>query len=458
MPYLCKLVMIETVSCVLGKDRLCVADGDADSYIAYLGSIRKCPVLSDDSDFFVFHLASGYIPYYTFQWRKGHVEARVFFYKDFIKQMNIKDATLLILLPAILGNDVLSSLDDIVRKMIRREFYRIDAIVRYISCFSNLGEAKRQMSQISPNALQSIKVAHKYYYGAVDGFRSNPGHKTSLRNHHKGNRELPSYLVERFRAGEMPQLVMDALCLSDVEHSITLENTDGPWCHIISEPIRQVIYGTVCGNDAVVLEHRRHHGKIDFYLEKVNAVQVPGNDKVHLESINSCSAFDRKHILFHALGCKEDDFAVFTHEFSILASDLLLLLAVTRFWYKAEESMEVAEKQKLLAAFFLTLIRVLSIPPYPSKATNKKNLSYPLPCFVHAFAQWQSVYHDVYCLNKLLLEPVKLFNVSSFFSSVVLYQYASAITNSGINEVMLQCNFSTHKKLFDTLFECVVHL
>ncbi|XP_065896730.1 protein asteroid homolog 1-like [Dysidea avara] len=454
-PYLSKLVMIETVARVLGKDRLCVADGDADSYIAYLGSIRKCPILSDDSDFFVFHLSSGYIPYYTFQWRKGQVEARVFFYKNFIKQMNIKDATLLILLPAILGNDVLPSLDDIVRKMIRREFYRIDAIVRYISCFSNLGEAKKQMSQVSPNALQSIKVAYRSYYGAVDGFRSNPEHRTALRNYYKGNSELPSYLVERFRIGEMPQLLMDALCLSDVEHSVTLEDTDGAWCHMISEPIRKVIYGTLCGKDAIVFEHRRHHGKMEFYLEKVHAIHVPGNDRVYLESISSCSLVDKKQILFSALGCKEDDFSAFVHEFSNFASDLVILLAITRFWYKAEDVMD--DKQKLLSAFLLTLIKMLSNPPHPSKAAVK-NSSYPLPRFVHAFAQWQSVYHDTYCLNKLLLEPVKLFNVSSFFTSAVIYQYVSAITQSGINEVMLQCNFSAHKSLFDTLFECVVHV
>ena len=451
-PYLTKLVMIETVSRVLGKDRLCVADGDADSYIAFLGSIRKCPILSDDSDFFVFHLSSGYVPYYRFQWRKGKVEARVFFYKDFIKQVNIKDATLLILLPAILGNDVLPSLDDIVRKVLRREFYRIDAIIRYISCFSNLGEAKKQMSQVSPNAIQSIKVAYRSYYGAVDSFRSNPEHKTSLRNCHKGNSELPLYLVERFRVGEMPQLLMDALCLSDVEHSITLEDTDGPWCHMISEPIRKVIYGTLCEQDAVVLEHRRHHGKIEFYLEKV---YVAGNNRVHLESISSCSVLDKKDVLFHTLGCKEDDFSPFVHEFSSFGSDLIMLLAITRFWYKAEDVMEPADKQKLLAAFLLALIKVLSNPPHPSKA-SVKNLSYPLLHFVHAYAQWQSVYHDTYCLNKLLLEPMKLFNVSSFFSSLVIYQYVSAITQSGINEVMLHCNFSAHKKLFDTLFECVV--
>ena len=457
-PYLSRLVMIETVARVLGKDRFCITDGDADSYIAYLGSIRKSPVLSDDSDFFIFHLASGYIPYYKFTWGKGDVKAHVYYYKDFIKQMNIKDATLLILLPAIVGNDVLPPLDDVIRKVIRRELFRLDAIIRYISNFANLGEAKKTISQITPNALKSVKEAHKLYYGAVDCFRSNPDHKTMLKNHLRGSNDLPEFFIARFRNGEVPKLVMDAVCLGDVEHKVCLEDSNGSWCHLIGEPIRKIIYGILCGKDAQISEHRRRSGKIgEFFIESVMAVQLHGYESVQLESLLSCSLPQKKCILFSALGCKIDDFTEFVSQFSIFGIDLSALLAITHFWYHFLDDMEVSNKQKLLGAFLLTLIKSLIVnPPYPSKAVVKCS-SYPLATFVHAFAQWQSVYHDAYCLNKLLLEPVTLFNVSGFFSSIVIYQYLCAITQIGIHDVIIQCGFTPHKQLFDTLFDVIVH-
>lgn len=454
-PYLSRLVMIETVARVLGKDRFCVTDGDADSYIAYLGSIRKSPVLSYDSDFFIFHLASGYIPYYKFTWGKGDIKAHIYYYKDFIKQMNIKDATLLILLPSIVGNDVLPPLDDVIRKVIRKELFRIDAIVRYVSNFANLGEAKKAISQITPNALKSVKEAHKMYYGAVDCFRSNPDHKTVLKNHFRGGSDLPEYFIARFRNGEVPKLVMDAVCLGDVEHKVSLEDSNGAWCHLIGEPIRKVIYGISCGKDAQVSEHRRRSGKIgEFFMESVMAVQL---QNVQLESLPSCSLPQKKYILFSAFDCKVDDFTEFVSQFSTFRIDLSVLLAITRFWYRFLDDMEVSNKQKLLGAFLLTLIKSLIVnPPYPSKAIVKCS-SYPLATFVHAFAQWQSVYHDAYCLNKLLLEPVTLFNVSSFFSSIVIYQYLCAVTQGGIHDVIIQCGFTPHKQLFDTLFDAIVH-
>ena len=51
LPYLARLVMIETVVRVLGEENLYVADGDADADIATLAISRNCPVLSIDSDF-----------------------------------------------------------------------------------------------------------------------------------------------------------------------------------------------------------------------------------------------------------------------------------------------------------------------------------------------------------------------------------------------------------------------
>ena len=67
-PFLGSDVMINKVKHVLGGDCLFVADGDADIDIACLAIHRRCPVLSNDSDFYIFPLQYGYILYSKFQW------------------------------------------------------------------------------------------------------------------------------------------------------------------------------------------------------------------------------------------------------------------------------------------------------------------------------------------------------------------------------------------------------
>ena len=58
----------------------------------------------DESDFFIFPLPFGYIPYWNFNWRKQPLEALVYHCDVFAEQFNIADPRLLLLLPAIIGN------------------------------------------------------------------------------------------------------------------------------------------------------------------------------------------------------------------------------------------------------------------------------------------------------------------------------------------------------------------
>ena len=55
-PYLSTDAIIDAVTQILGADHLFTADNDADIEIACLAIHHQCPVLSNDSDFYVFPL------------------------------------------------------------------------------------------------------------------------------------------------------------------------------------------------------------------------------------------------------------------------------------------------------------------------------------------------------------------------------------------------------------------
>jgi len=100
--------MIQMVQTILGESCYMVSDGNADVDLAKKGIQLKCPVLSDDSDFYVFPLPNGYIPYTKFDWRNAKevssIRVAIYYYFNFQQQFGISEG-LLCLIPAIAGND-----------------------------------------------------------------------------------------------------------------------------------------------------------------------------------------------------------------------------------------------------------------------------------------------------------------------------------------------------------------
>ena len=84
-----------------------VADGEADVVIATLANKYGCPVLSEESDFFVFRLIGGFIQFKHFYWESHPITADVYHRDQFANQLQLRDTSLVCLIPALVGNDFL---------------------------------------------------------------------------------------------------------------------------------------------------------------------------------------------------------------------------------------------------------------------------------------------------------------------------------------------------------------
>jgi len=67
-PYLVFDAMIQTVQSIVGSIRYMVSDVNADVDLAKMNIELNCPVLSDDSNFY---LPAGFIPYSNFHWKSA---------------------------------------------------------------------------------------------------------------------------------------------------------------------------------------------------------------------------------------------------------------------------------------------------------------------------------------------------------------------------------------------------
>ena len=87
-----------------------VVDGEADIIIAQLANFYACPVLSKDSDFYMYSLRGGFIPMDMFHWNCKPIVAEVYHVQAFIDQFELRHESVRLIIPAIAGNDFLPTI------------------------------------------------------------------------------------------------------------------------------------------------------------------------------------------------------------------------------------------------------------------------------------------------------------------------------------------------------------
>ena len=435
LPYLARLVMMETVNRILGEDGYFVADGDADANIASFAIAHNCPVLSLDSDFYIFPLLGGYIPYTQLTWDESGVKARIYLYKDFDRQFHLNDPLLLIMLPAILGDSFIQPLDDAVKKLTTQFRTRaVEAVLKYLARFTTSDECKSDLTRMSQsNPLDNIDMAYKIYYSSVEDFAAE---STTLK--YRGQQSvLPKFIIDRFRKGNFSSLLMGAICHREVDHCIAMEDMASQSCHLVGVAIREVTYGIICGRRGGVIEQQRAKGRVDTFRPIMLRSQIPVQFQCDVPILDDLyvGTAERfgEEILLATSNC--------TDKFKkIIPKKQWFFFIVGRYWYmKADVQVN---KDELLKAIILSMLG------NSKSAAQVAAIPAPDPAVIHAIAQWQSTYYDLLCLNQLLLEPLppmgisqvlECSNVSWFFTRVQKCSGGELLAEMGLDDSCKKC-------------------
>ncbi|XP_054914781.1 protein asteroid homolog 1 [Poeciliopsis prolifica] len=252
---------------------------EADWEIACLAHQWNCPVLTNDSDFYIFDLPAGYLPLHFFQWTnlngkasQRYIPSRCYTTNSLCRWFGGMNRELLPLCAVLTGNDygapkeaeTLLALIDMSalgrgggRGRGRAPASRIEDILIWLSLFPNVTEALKEVSRLMDGVAgvgrrgqggglssQLLAAMQEYNIKAQSSLAPwfsectlAPRGKTS------GQAQLPECLSLAAARGQLSNLALDAFVMQRVLLIPQVENSKLASSHCISTPIRQAVYG-----------------------------------------------------------------------------------------------------------------------------------------------------------------------------------------------------------------------
>uniref|UniRef100_A0A671X067 Asteroid domain-containing protein n=1 Tax=Sparus aurata TaxID=8175 RepID=A0A671X067_SPAAU len=401
MPQLAKMVFKQTLARLEVPVAKCY--GEADQEIGALANELNCPVLSSDSDFYIFDLSAGLLPISHFQWEAlGQSGSRCYIPCKNYKTSNICilfniQPQLLPAFAALAGNDYV-------------KLQRMESFIRWAQFCP--------ASAVKPSRLEGLLCWLRSFHQPQEAFEAALGLMGTLSGKrkaellqglHLGMEEyrLPPSSLKRFflhgtappfpTAGLVPDWIrlpftqarlssdiLDVLLLQRKNLGYPVADADTPSAYLTSRPIRQVMYGLLLGCRGGPVQERDRKG-------------------LHLKFIPVQPALRgvRLQVLLEALGVTEASL-------SCLPTRLRLLMAVTCYWMQRAKP---RPNDRLLRAL------LLGVDTLDLQIQNQKlNVG-----VAHAFSQWQACMKDSIHLNQLLGYPLPEPQIAKLYEGTVVH-------------------------------------
>ena len=383
----------------------------------------NCPVLGDDSDYFIFDIKAGYIPLSFFDWKAGQLKASIFYRSKLASHFRIR-AELIPLLASLAGNDYVSP-DALAafynalthtqsKDRLNRSEERFAKIANKLSQLSDSYDQQKALESVlqmisSPQKRselrQVVELSLQEYNikesNLLDYFRTGAV-CSSLRT--RNGHEIEQWVLRRFRSGLFSTKFMNSLTSGKCLLRVQVENCGEISANRSSFWLRQFVYGILndleegtkeTGNLPAVREWDREGmtvkpSNVAPYQEGV----VPGISLMpYLETTETLN------FLLFALDSAD------TPEIGALPQDMKLFAASLR--YLLNNAQPELKMNHLLALLCCCVNLQDNLKEENVKTTNRKYSpqSFDLRA-AHSFCQWQSVLRDAINLNCTLLEPV----------------------------------------------------
>ena len=340
-----------------------VADGEGDKACMQIAKHLNGPILSADSDFYLFDIPRGYINLKTLEFAESSVWADVY-YREIFAQEHFPDG-LLFLFPAILGNGIHPSTSHKlhINNTADAAYYYIHEKMHERDWLKNLPSETREN-------FEDVKAY--YNQGELDP-------KELLKAPiPECPRAIPEWFLLSYRKNAFPYMIIDALVNGKQHHS------SSP----LTKCIRQVCYAILRVPEVIEYEYRP---------EKRTAIEVPTvcakiEDCLSLEEIDQATPDRRTGLVYSSLQCRPS-------QLETLREEERFFMCTVMFW-KRNASPPVHVIKALLACFLLCQrkeneeITAMScgLPePGDERALEYKTL-----------VDWQYVYNDAVALSRLL--------------------------------------------------------
>ena len=396
---------------------------EADAEIASLASAWSCPVLSNDSDLFIFDIKGGYIPLSSFQWKSSRLKANIFHRRKLVSHLGIRPE-LVPLFASLAGNDYVSW--DMLRgfrlamNLSKEEkFLEIanflcklpnsctveEAIKSAVQLVSSQ-QSRDQLRQAVNHSLQEYTITKS---NLLRYFESNEVY-SSLRT--QNDCEIEEWILCRFRAGRFPVKCMSTLTTGinflkpQVENCLAIEVS----ANHCSQSLRRLVYGILYdaaahGEGGNMVRVEEWYDINIFWLDRqiftfqdVSPPPPPPQEGVVLGTslIPSLHKEETTQILLDALDSNTSYITSLPEKFKLIAASLSYLVK------NAQPMLEMNHLVALICCCVdlheKLITRTIANREVPSHTFDLKA--------VQSFSQWQCVLRDAIDLNIILQEPV----------------------------------------------------
>ncbi len=294
---------------------------EADWEIAALAKEWRCPVLSNDSDFYIFNLEAGFLPITLFQWEnvkvnrgtnKKFIQAKHYTIKQFCATFNM-NAKLLPVFASILGNDYVK-LQNLKNQSWSdfsdpgTDYPHFDGLLNWLSRFLSPEAAVSALLELTDDKEKPLvqKELSKgvQEYELISGYLAQFFHlKTIPQTASTGPLQvLPEWTSKLLLEGKMNSSIIDVLVHQRVTLISQVEDFQLPCSSETSRPIRQVIYGLLllgekpaAGKQLLTIKtftgtskcYVEEYGRLQLELncQKVEAIQTRVMEGLQLETL-----------------------------------------------------------------------------------------------------------------------------------------------------------------------------
>ena len=421
-------------------------DGEGDKETAALANHYQCPVVSGDSDFYMFDIPGGLISTEQIQyWKSPPIEADVYYKHKFVEHFKLVPEVCLAV-PAILGNDFIKKLNHGALEYdvgTHRE-EKIRSLMRYLSLFKSFDHLLEHIESLQDGAtcshelMENYKQAKDIYSNLLVISEGTLMEDTTLEL--RDGTPLPRWVLHEYRKGCFKTSLMKALMYHKYILDFVPDDVQQESAHTCSRPIRQFIYGMLEEPVESLTVEEIIRVQSDFVSVPVQRVfHVGGVRLPNILSIEAMTPAQKKFILYAILRC--DDLDNLEHKWQLVS-------AASYFWVRATKPS--LRQIKCLILTFLTCSAGQSTPPNTRRHEEPKSPQW-MKSF-HCYAQWQCVYWDTIKLNNLLMSPFFCQSPALLFDGEMVMDYVFRSIDHIVKKVVSELR---QQKLYDHLLETI---
>lgn len=395
------LTVFVDVVCDLGIN-LCFADGEADPIVAALANDLKCPVLAADSDFMIFELEAGFIPWSSSVVHGKLIEGplKVYHFRKFSTEFGF-DVSLRFLIPAILGNDVLQSFQ-------HKGLSNVTDVIAFVAeCESE----QELIDSHSPLYRKFVEAREEYTVAPISFAELSATTSTIFTT-------IPSWIIKKYKVGRFQKNMINVLVTRRWFYPTVVDKFDATSAWIIGgKKMRYLVCRYICGiltgeSGVVValMDRSSDSESTDLIQKEITTKHL--DPKFPLSDIPQMDTKTRQQILFAILHFDSP----IQLRLQPVPVEWKLPVIATAYWFQNVRKPRI--EQHIMEALILCFLTPYPYPRFDRSTTLDLD-------DLHAFAQWQCVYFNVIALNQLLYEPFQYVSPGRLFSGELAQHYTT---------------------------------